>query len=167
MLRTALTAPWLALLFLVSTACAHDAAQGTAAQDEAALHELVAVQADAWNRGDAAVWSKDFTEDATFINIVGSVFEGRAQIEERHAAIFATVFKGSKTQVTVQRILFPEAGIAVVDAVHEVTGHTRLPPGVQNTEAGLLRTRMRYVMKRTSGQWRIVAGQNTDVKPAP
>ncbi|WP_425442958.1 SgcJ/EcaC family oxidoreductase [Stigmatella aurantiaca] len=154
-------------MFLFSTACAHGAAQGTSPQDQAALQGLVTAQAEAWNQGDAAAWSKDFTEDATFINIVGTVFEGRAQIEERHAAIFATVFKGSRTQVTVQKILFPEANIAVVDAVHEVTGHSRLPPGVQNTEAGLLRTRMRYVMKKGSGQWRIVAGQNTDVKPAP
>ncbi|SEM09158.1 conserved hypothetical protein [Stigmatella aurantiaca] len=167
MTRTALTASWLTLVFLFSTACAHGAAQGTSPQDQAALQGLVTAQAEAWNQGDAAAWSKDFTEDATFINIVGTVFEGRAQIEERHAAIFATVFKGSRTQVTVQKILFPEANIAVVDAVHEVTGHSRLPPGVQNTEAGLLRTRMRYVMKKGSGQWRIVAGQNTDVKPAP
>jgi uncharacterized protein (TIGR02246 family) len=167
MTRTAPMASWLALVLVVSTACAHGAAQGNAAQDEAALHALVAAQAEAWNRGDAVAWSKDFTEDAYFINIVGTVFEGRAQIEERHAAIFATVFKGSQTQVSVKKLLFPEADIAVVDMVHEVTGHSRLPPGVQNTEAGLLRTRMRYVMKKDSGQWRIVAGQNTDVKPAP
>jgi hypothetical protein len=38
---------------------------------------------------------------------------------------------------------------------------------VQNTEEGLLRTQMRYVLKRTQNQWRIVSGQNTDVKPAP
>jgi uncharacterized protein (TIGR02246 family) len=160
-------APWLALLLLISTACAHGAAQGNPAQDEAVLRELVAAQTGAWNRGDAAAWSKDFTEDATFINIVGTVFEGRPQIEERHAAIFATVFKGSQAQVTVRKLMFPEANIAVVDTVHEVTGHSRLPPGVQNTGPGLLRTQMRYVMKKISGQWRIVAGQNTDVKPAP
>jgi uncharacterized protein (TIGR02246 family) len=167
MTHTPSKAPWLALVFLISTACAHGVAQRNAAQNEPVLRELVAAQTEAWNRGDAAAWSKDFTEDATFINIVGTVFEGRPQIEERHAAIFASVFKGSQAQVTVRKILFPEAHIAVVDTVHEVTGHSRLPPGVQNTEPGLLRTQMRYVMKELSGQWRIVAGQNTDVKPAP
>jgi hypothetical protein len=58
--------------------------------------------------------------------------------------------------------------VAVVDADHEVTGHTGLPPGVQNTEeSGTLRTRMKYVMKKSAGKWQIVSAQNTDVKPAP
>ncbi|OJH38602.1 SgcJ/EcaC family oxidoreductase [Cystobacter ferrugineus] len=153
----------LALLLLLPTACA-DAGH---AQDEVELRQLVAEQAEAWNRGDATAWTQDFTPDSDFINIAGSLFQGRAEIEQRHAAIFSTIFKGSQVKVTVRRIVFPEADIAVVDTVHELTGHSGLPPGVQNTEPGLLRTQMKYVMKKTSGQWRILAGHNTDVKPAP
>ncbi|WP_232293347.1 SgcJ/EcaC family oxidoreductase [Stigmatella aurantiaca] len=163
MTRLVPVAPVLAWLFLFSTACAH----GNPAQDERDLQQLVAVQAEAWNSGDAVAWSKDFAQDADFINIVGSVFEGREQIEQRHAAIFSTLFKGSQAKVTVRKIVFPQEDIAVVDTTHEVTGHSGLPPGVRDTEPGLLRTRMRYVMQKRSGQWRILAGQNTDVKPAP
>jgi uncharacterized protein (TIGR02246 family) len=153
----------LALLFLLPTACA-DAGH---AQDEVDIRQLVAVQAEGWNRGDATAWAQDFAPEADFINIVGSVFDGHEQIEQRHAAIFSTIFKGSQVKVTVRKIVFPEADIAVVDTVHELTGHGGLPPGVRNTEDGLLRTQMKYVMKKTSGQWRILAGHNTDVKPAP
>lgn len=137
-------------------------------RDEQRIREQVDAQTAAWNRQDAVVWSQDFAPDADFINIVGTVFEGKAQIQERHAAIFESLFKGSQSKVTVRRISFLGDDVAVVDATHEVTGHPGLPPGVQNTEPGLLRTQMRYVMQRSAdGAWRIAAGQNTDVKPRP
>ncbi|MFL5353462.1 SgcJ/EcaC family oxidoreductase [Archangium sp.] len=156
----------LALSFCVAPPARAEGARGQS-KEEAVLRQLVAEQAEAWNRHDAAAWSKDFAPDADFINIVGSVFRGRAEIEQRHAFVFARVFKESHTQVTVSQVRFLEPGVAVVDMEHVVTGYTGLPPGVQPTEPGVLRTRMRFVMKRTGGRWWIVAGQNTDVKPAP
>lgn len=158
-------APFLAVLLLLVPVVHAEEARS---QDEATIRQLVAAQAEAWNRHDAAAWSKDFAPDADFINIVGSVFQGRAEIEKRHAGIFASIFKESRTQVTVRRLVFPGPEVAVVDTDHEVTGHTGLPPGVQNTdEAGTLRTRMKYVMRKSAGKWQIVSAQNTDVKPAP
>ncbi|MDY7231607.1 SgcJ/EcaC family oxidoreductase [Hyalangium sp. s54d21] len=137
-------------------------------QDEATLRQMVATQTEAWNRQDAAEWSKDFSPDADFVNIVGTVFQGRAEIEKRHAGIFASIFKGSRSKVTVRRLVFLGPDVAVVDTEHEVTGHSGLPPGVQNTEEpGVLRTRMKYVMKKSGGKWQITSGQNTDVKPPP
>lgn len=153
----------LALLCLcLSTGCAEEAPQ-----DDATLRQMMTVQAEAWNRGDATAWSQDFAPDADFINIVGTVFQGHDEIQQRHAAIFGSIFKGSQTQVTVRKIVFITPEIAVVDALHEVTGHPGLPPGVQNTEPGKLRTQMKYVMKKSAGRWQIVAGHNTDVKPPP
>jgi uncharacterized protein (TIGR02246 family) len=154
------------LMFAVVTPALADEAPSRD-RDEAALRKLVAEQAEAWNRQDAAAWSGNFAPDAEFINIVGRLLSGRAEIEKRHAFIFSNIFKGSRTQVTVRKILFPAADVAVVDMDHVVTGFTGLPPGVQATEEGTLRTRMRYVLKKSSGTWWILAGQNTDVKPAP
>ncbi|MBZ4416578.1 SgcJ/EcaC family oxidoreductase [Myxococcus sp. RHST-1-4] len=154
-------------LALALSPAADAAPAGARAQDEAALRKLVADQTEAWNRQDAAAWSKDFAEDAEFINIVGTVFSGRPEIEKRHAFVFDTLFKGSHSEVSVTKLRFIDGGVAVVDTEHRVTGFTGLPPGVQATEPGVLRTRMRYVLKKTRGQWLIVAGQNTDVKPAP
>ncbi|OJT19125.1 DUF4440 domain-containing protein [Archangium sp. Cb G35] len=136
-------------------------------RDEASLRKLVAEQNEAWNRHDAAAWSKDFAPDAEFINIVGTAFSGREEIEKRHAHVFATLFKDSHSEVTVKKLVFVTPAVAMVDAEHVVTKYTGLPPGVQATEPGVLRTRMRYVLKLSGGKWFIVAGQNTDVKPAP
>lgn len=155
-----------ALTFVLAPPVQADAAKGRAA-DEAALRKLVADQTEAWNRSDAAAWSKDFAPDAAFINIVGTVFNGRPEIEKRHAFVFNTAFKGSRSEVTVTRVLFVDNAVAVVDSEHVVTGYAGLPPGVQPTEPGVLKTRMRFVLKKTGKTWQIVAGQNTDVKPAP
>ncbi len=141
------------------------AAQG---REEAALRQLVAEQTEAWNRGDAVAWSKDFAPEARFINIAGMAFNGRQEIEQRHAAIFASFFKGSRSQVTVQTVRFLGPEVAVVDTEHEVTGYQGLPPGIRATDtSGALRTRMRYVLNKVSKKWQIVAGQNTAILPPP
>ncbi|WP_307734681.1 SgcJ/EcaC family oxidoreductase [Pyxidicoccus parkwayensis] len=154
-------------LSLALSPLADAAPAGARTQDEAALRKLVSEQTEAWNRQDAAAWSKDFADDATFINIVGTLFNGRAEIEKRHAFVFDTLFKGSRSEVTVRKVLFLDGGVAMVDTEHQVTNYVGLPPGVQPTTPGVLRTQMRYVLKKTAGRWLIVAGQNTDVKPAP
>jgi uncharacterized protein (TIGR02246 family) len=161
-----MTAAAVALSFLLAPPAPAEAGKERAA-DEAALRKLVAEQTDAWNRSDAAAWCKDFAPDATFTNILGVVLDGRPEIEKRHTFIFDNLFKGSRTQVTVTRVLFVDDAVAVVDTDHVVTGYTRLPPGIQPTEPGMLKTRMRFVMKKTGKTWQIVAGQNTDVKPVP
>jgi uncharacterized protein (TIGR02246 family) len=161
-----MTAAVVALTFVLAPPAHAESAKAHAA-DEAAIRKLVDAQTEAWNRSDAVAWSKDYAADATFINIVGSVFNGRAEIEKRHAFVFDTLFKGSRTQVTVTRLVFVDANVAVVDMEHVVTGFTGLPPGVQPTEPGVLKTRMRFVMKKAGKTWEIVAGQNTEVKPAP
>lgn len=142
------------------------AADGVHAQDEAALRALVDKQAEAWNRGDAAAWCAAFAPDADFVNIVGMNFQGRPEIEKRHAGIFATVFKGSHTKVTVRKLTFPRPDVALLETEHEVTGFAKLPPGIQPTEPGVLRTRMKYVLTREGSGWLIIAGQNTAISPA-
>jgi len=144
-----------------------DKAQGPSQNEEASLRKLVDEQTEAWNRHDAAAWSKSFAPDAEFINIMGTIFDGRDEIQKRHAFLFTSVFKDSRTEVKVRKMRLVDPNVAVVDTDHVVTGYTGLPPGVQATEQGVLRTRMRYVMKQSGGTWSIVAGQNTDVKPAP
>jgi uncharacterized protein (TIGR02246 family) len=160
-----LTGLLLGLALMPAKAGAQQAGPALSA-DEAALRKLVAEQVEAWNRGDAKAWSKDFAADADFVNIFGGVFQGREQIEERHAKVFAGFLKGTRAEVTVRRLVFVVEGVAVLDTEHVVTGYKELPPPVQAVD-GALRTRMRYVMKKGPEGWKIVAGQNTDVKAPP
>lgn len=134
--------------------------------DSSALVRLAQDQAEAWNRGDAVAWSQAFSDDADFVNILGGVYSGRREIERRHAVIFGGFFKGSRNRVTVRRLQFPKPGLAILDTDQEVTGYTALPPGVRPTRPdGALVTHMKYVLRFEGGAWRILSGQNTEVKP--
>lgn len=50
----------------------------------------------AWNRGDAVAFGALFTDDAEFVDIRGGYHRGRVAIEQGHAGIFATIYKGSR-----------------------------------------------------------------------
>lgn len=157
----------LAVSLLASAGLSPAAPPDQSHPDAAALLRLVQAQAEAWDRGDAAAWSRAFAEDADFVNILGGVFTGRLEIQQRHALIFSGFFKGSRNRVTVRRLTFPAPGLAILDTDQEVTGYASLPPGVRPTRPdGALVTHMKFVVQLRDGAWRILSGQNTEVKPA-
>jgi uncharacterized protein (TIGR02246 family) len=142
------------------------------ADADAEIRALIAAQAEAWNRHDAAAWASRFVPTAEFINILGTPFSGKAAIEGITTRIFATIFKDSRDSVTVQKIVYVTPELAIAHYEHAVSGYTALPPGIQPSEVGadgkgVLRTRMVYVLQRgKDGQWMIVNGQNTAILPA-
>jgi uncharacterized protein (TIGR02246 family) len=132
---------------------------------DSALRAMLDEQAAAWNRRDALNWGQPFSEDADFVSIRGRVFCGRAAIIEQHARIFAGPFRGSRTHVEIRRMVQIAPGIVLVDATHEVTNFTFLPPSVTATSDGVLRTSMKYIAIGHSPRWEIVSAQNTAVLP--
>lgn len=138
---------------------------------ETDIRALIASQAEAWNRHDAKAWAAPFAQSAEFINILGTPFSGKPAIEGITARIFATIFKDSRDSVSVQKIVWVSPELAIAHYEHAVSGYTALPPGIQPSEMGadgkgVLRTRMVYVLKRSSDGWQIVNGQNTAILPA-
>jgi uncharacterized protein (TIGR02246 family) len=135
---------------------------------EAAIRELLAAQARAWNEHDARAWAARFSDDAEFVNIMGTLFQGRAQIEARHAELFRGVFAKSRVTVTTRKVASLGATSALAETVHELRDYTRLPPGIHASDAdGTLRTRLKYVLVLTSDGWRIRSAQNTAIVSTP
>lgn len=133
---------------------------------ELAIRQIFARQAEDWNRHDAKAWVSAFSDDAEFINILGTTLQGRAEIERRHAEIFSSIFARSRVVVTTRKVRLLGATAAVVETDYELRDYDRLPPGIQATDAdGTLRTRLKYVCELEAGSWRIVAAQNTAVLP--
>ena len=130
----------------------------------AEIHKILSRQQAAWNQGDAKAYSQDCDETISFTNIVGKVFFGRKEFDERHAEIFDTVFKGSTLKLTPKRIHSPQPFITVVDLSAEVTGYQALPPGVKASADGVLRTSLLQVFLYTEEGWRVVAYHNVDMK---
>lgn len=145
------------------TACAPDGGHG-----EGAIRAAIAQQAEAWNRHDTKAWMAPFSEDAEFINILGTALLGRSEIAQRHQELFTGIFARSRVAVTTRQVRSLGATAAVAETEHELRAYDRLPPGIQPTEAdGTLRTRMKYVWQLRPEGWRIVTAQNTAIAPRP
>lgn len=163
----AMTAKLLPGLALALTAMTGAWVAPAPAQVNEGIHRILAGQVEAWNRGDAKTWAQGFSEDADFINILGMRFQGRHDIQRRHAELFATAFQGSNVTITVVKIRVLTGSAAVVETVHELQTFVRLPRGIQPTEgSNVLRTRMSYVFTLEGGRWRILSAQNTAIAPA-
>ena len=137
------------------------------ADDEQAIRRVLLDLPDAWNARDASAWVKNFTADSGFVNILGMRFPDRASNEERHAALFASIFRDSTLSAEVLQVRFPDADTAIAEVRFRLVGYTALPPGIGETAPGVLETRLVDVLQRIDGQWRIVFSQNTAIVPLP
>lgn len=164
MAKTNPVARWTLTLAAVTVAgCAPQPADWSA--DRVEIEALVDSLPAAWNRRDAPAWVGGFSEASGFTNILGMHFGDRAANEARHAELFATIF--SESLLTAEVIDVRQVGqdAAVVETSFELTGYSQLPPGIESTSEGLLRTRLISVVERRDGRWVIVEAQNTAVSP--
>jgi uncharacterized protein (TIGR02246 family) len=155
---------WALLLTLPGSLSSAAFAQ-TSPSPESQIQRILTKQEIAWNVGDSTSWGSAFAEDADFINILGQVFHGREAITQLHAIILSGQFKGSHATVTMRQFRQISPDVVLVEALHEVSGFKSLPPGITPTEAGLLKTRMKYVLLKHDELWQIIAAQNTAVLP--
>lgn len=128
---------------------------------EAVLLELPA----AWNARDADGWVAGFAAESGFTNILGMHFPDRAANRARHAELFATIFARSTLEATVLGVRRVGDRGAVGELEFRLVGYERLPPGVEETEPGELRTRLITVFEHRDGAWRVLAAQNTAIHP--
>jgi uncharacterized protein (TIGR02246 family) len=132
---------------------------------DAAVRSLIADLDEAWNRGDAPAWARHYAEDGELVNILGGVLSGRDAITRRHAEILSTFFQGSRHIGKIRNIRWLGPNAAVVDVDVELSNYKALPPGIQEDPDHVLRTRLKHILSRTGGEWKIVASQNTAVMP--
>jgi len=136
------------------------------AADEQAVANLLEGLPEAWNARDAAAWAGIFAEESSFTNILGMRFDDRTANEARHAHLFETIFAASHlaSEVSSVRVFAGDAAVAELELT--LRGYEQLPPGVEESEPGLLRTRLVTVLDKRHGRWIVVAAQNTAILPA-
>ena len=83
------------------------------------MEELVAAEADAWNKGDAHAFSTRCTEDISFTNVIGTSYYGRAAFEEQEALLHSCGRGNCRCEC-----------------------YAKLPSGIQTGDDGVLRTRL-------------------------
>ncbi len=129
------------------------------------IDHLIQTQADLWNCHDTKGYAHLWTEDCTFVNVVGMHRGNRAELLAELDYLHRGRFKN--TQVTMERLtlrfLSPELAVATVR--WDMTGD----PGIPGfpTQNGERRGIFTHLVLRTAEGWRFAASQNTDTLPIP
>jgi uncharacterized protein (TIGR02246 family) len=121
----------------------------------AAITAVIDSLADAWARGDADAYGAHFTQDATYVTFVGTLYRGRQDITDSHRALFAKFLKGTTLahEVLDVRLLGTDA------AVLTSRGDT-----VKGTQAKKLTKVQTYTLVREGDRWLVAAFHNTQRK---
>ncbi|MFN8005572.1 MAG: SgcJ/EcaC family oxidoreductase [Terriglobia bacterium] len=122
--------------------------------DQAAIAAIIAALEDAWNAGDGNAYAAPMTDDADFVTIRAEHFRGRQAIAEGHAAIFRTLYAGSKNRYTLDsaRLLSDDVALIHVKAV------LNAPTGPL---AGRHEALFSAILVREHSGWRIASFHNT------
>ena len=124
------------------------------AEDEAAIHAVLAASYQAWEAGDAAGMVADYTPDATAI-MPGSLRHNRDVIRENMALAFAGPLKDSSTynkQLSI-RAVGPDAAIVVSESGILFPGQSEVPEAA--------RVNATWVLERRDGKWLVAAYHNS------
>jgi uncharacterized protein (TIGR02246 family) len=152
------------ILFALSALLAtHLSAQATS--DVAAIRAIVQDETEAWNKGDATVYSRHFAAEGTFTNIRGQFFTGFDAFRKQHEVIFQGPYRHTTVQQDLVSLVFLSPDVAVSEVLTAVSGVVQAAPGTALDEKGRLRTRLLQVVARQNGEWKVVAYHNVDVKP--
>ena len=126
--------------------------------DEAAIRAIVERVEAGWNAGSGAGFAVPFAEDADYVIINGHRIKGRQAIAESHQRIFDTIYKGSRNELTVDRVRFLRPDVAVA----HVRSHLRFTRDGKPAEGDAIST---WVLTKGAEGWSIAAFQNTGVRP--
>ncbi|MEU7837272.1 SgcJ/EcaC family oxidoreductase [Nonomuraea sp. NPDC049129] len=123
--------------------------------DLAAIRTVLQRSQDAWNRGDGAAYGACFSDDATDVTFVGTVYHGGAEIGRAHQALFDSFLKGTQLVMEILEIRRYGADTAVVVTRGEV---------VKGAPKKLGKLATYTLVREADGQWRIAAVQKTKHK---
>jgi len=135
---------------------------GEFADATASVRTVIYSLAESWNRHDMTAFAAAFSEDADFVNVVGMHWQGRQEIEAKHAITHRTIFRNSNLQILDLSVRFLDPSTAVVHLWTELKGAESLPG--RNAPA-IRRALMTCVLVKEADGWLITAAHNTDIVP--
>jgi uncharacterized protein (TIGR02246 family) len=123
-------------------------------RDRNEIDKIVEHFTHAWNDCEGKGSGDYYAQDADFVNIFGTVFSGKQEIEIRHMKIHETFLKGSIFEVieTKAREAKPDVVIALV--YWKVTN-------IQKPGAETMKGIFTHIFVKNNGAWEIAATQNT------
>jgi uncharacterized protein (TIGR02246 family) len=128
-------------------------------EDEAAVRSLYTQLMDGWNRGSAEAFSAPFAEDGHLVAFDGTHFKGRDEIVSFHQPLFDKWLRGTRLVGEVESVRFLSPHVALMHARGGTIMRGKSRPSPERDSIQTL------VAFRREGDWRLVAFQNTRVRP--
>lgn len=138
-----------------------------APNDAQEVRSVVAAFATTWNRHDMDAFGKIFAPDADFVNVGGTRWIGRREIQLHHAWSHGTIpenslpgvhygiFKNSTMTFVHVDVRFLRKDVAIARVNWELLGDARTP----KPRRGVLT----FVLTRQNNAWLVAAAQNTEI----
>jgi uncharacterized protein (TIGR02246 family) len=92
------------------------------AEEEQVVRKLLADRREAFNRHDVKTGCSYFADDADFVNVAGSWWKGKQEIEKKMTELYAGMFKNIHFNDSETLIRFITPDVAVAHFEWEVTG---------------------------------------------
>lgn len=129
-------------------------------KDHSAIQQVIQGYTEAWNKHAGVGFGDGFSENASFVNIFGMLFWGRAEIEARHVAILQAFLKDSTLEISDVQLQEIQPGI-VVALVHWKVSGFQNSNSEKNSPTGMMKGIFTQLFVNNDNKWEIRASQNT------
>lgn len=130
-------------------------------QEIDAIHQTITKMEAAFNQHDADKLDRHFTQNATWVNVVGTRLSGWKQINDTHNVLLAGPLSNSYAVYKIESIQFVRPDVAIAHIRQYPT--TSEGKVIENGQCSLAI----YVMVKEQGTWQVAAGQNTLIQDTP
>ena len=151
----------LGAVLAVTTGCAPPQKASYGASDTEALRDMAREMAESWNAHDMRRFAALFTDDADFVNVAGTHWKGRTQIEAAHARLHVGQFRESVLAIDQVAVQFPTRDMALVHVMWNMRGDRNADETARQPRSGVFS----WLVAWTADGWRIRSAHNTN-KPA-
>ncbi|MGL5264141.1 MAG: YybH family protein, partial [Candidatus Rhabdochlamydia sp.] len=122
--------------------------------DRNAINKVVEHFAYAWNDCEGKGFGDYYAQDADFVNIFGTAFSGKQEIETRHIKILETFLKGSIFEVIETKVREIKPEVVIAQVYWKVTN-------IQKSGAETMKGIFTHTFVKNNGTWEITSTQNT------
>jgi uncharacterized protein (TIGR02246 family) len=137
------------------------------AEMRTAAEQLAHTFTDTWNDQDGAGYGEAYWPDAELVDPTGQVWDGRDAIVAMHVQLWNGPARTTQVSAKVRRIRPIGTNAMVVDLEVDVAGFSPAPPGAAVHGDGKVKARLKHVVEKRAGDWKIAASQNTFVAGRP
>jgi uncharacterized protein (TIGR02246 family) len=122
--------------------------------DRNAIDKIVGHFTHAWNDCAGKGSGDYYAQDADFVNIFGTAFSGKQEIETRHLKIHETFLKDSIFEVVETKVREAKPEVAIAQVYWKVTN-------IQKPGAETMKGIFTHTFVKNNGTWEIASTQNT------